>query len=985
MTRTRRALQVLAALAALGVLIITVPVALAVLAGWPLPHALPDPSAVTSALRNGWAPDGPFVLKALAVVCWLAWAQLTACVTVEFTAAVRGRHGAARVPLAGWAQPLAARLVATLLVAGTLLTSVEAGATPARPALSAAASPSPRPPQAFSAVMAAPAAVETAGPLYTVQRHDTLWDLAALHLGDPLRWRDLFTLNAARTQPDGRHLTDPHWIYPGWTLEFPADAVGLGAPSKAPAPPPAPPVPATRSPSVTPPTAPPATATTVPATTPAAAPVTAAPPPTVPATSPPVTPEASPTNGSRPAQQPPPTGAHGPVSLAVEGHRRGLPIIDIGLPLLAAGGLIAALDQARRLQQRRRRAGQRIQAPPSSAEPIERTARAVAADEAAEWVDASLRYLAGQLTSRQSPPPPIVGVRAGALGVEVLLSPPDDRSPDGFECIDDGHVWRLTSPLTLHELAQANDGICAPCPALITVGDTTDGPLLLNLEHAGTLAVDGDPDRCSAFLAGASLELATAPWSDASRVLITGQLPAELDALEAVEPILDPVGTAVELQHSAADTQAQLGDRPSTLAARVEASWSDSWQPTIVVVPAQGANPEALDRIARTAEPHRSGLALVTTADVPGPTWRLTIGATGAAVLRPLGMILRCTVEASAVHNAAALLAAAVRDPIDPPPQDKAFDDTAAEIALTVDSATYLYDPEVRVRVLGPVEVDGWAKPTSRKKITEIAAYLATRDRPVATDTLRCALWPLDDRGNDVAYSTFKQAMSRTRAALGDDHSGAKHLPEAADGAYRLGPNVTSDWIDFRRLTAAASAVSSGDAIVFLRRALGLVRGAPFAEVAPGTYAWAWSEQLVSEIEVAVTDAAGRLAQLALDAADTQIADWAAQQGLRVVPAHEGLQRIRMRAAAQAGDGDGVDQAYRDARRAAQAVDAHDELSDDTVALYQHLSAAVRAAGGRPAAKESAPSMIDLREGERTVVPSDEGNGGATRPNGSGA
>ena len=146
-----------------------------------------------------------------------------------------------------------------------------------------------------------------------------------------------------------------------------------------------------------------------------------------------------------------------------------------------------------------------------------------------------------------------------------------------------------------------------------------------------------------------------------------------------------------------------------------------------------------------------------------------------------------------------------------------------------------------------------------------------------------------------------------------------------------------------------------------LRQALDLVRGAPFADAAPGSYSWAWSEQLVSDIEVAVTDTAERLALLALDAGEPELADWAARQGLKVVPGHEVMQQIRMRAAAQSGSSDGVDQAYREARRAARAVDADEELSEDTIRLYRQLSAALRQAG--PHAAVTGAEAIDLRDG----------------------
>ena len=81
-------------------------------------------------------------------------------------------------------------------------------------------------------------------------------------------------------------------------------------------------------------------------------------------------------------------------------------------------------------------------------------------------------------------------------------------------------------------------------------------------------------------------------------------------------------------------------------------------------------------------------------------------------------------------------------------------------------------------------------------------------EQPVPSETLRCALWPLDDDGNEVAYTTFKQAMSRARSTLGTDSSGERHLPDAHDGSYRLGPRVRSDWERFRQLTPGEAVLS---------------------------------------------------------------------------------------------------------------------------------------------------------------------------------
>ncbi len=66
--------------------------------------------------------------------------------------------------------------------------------------------------------------------IYVVQPGDTLWDLAAAHLGSPYRWVQLFDLNRGRPEPGGS-LVDPNVIYAGWTLEFPTGAIGFSAAS----------------------------------------------------------------------------------------------------------------------------------------------------------------------------------------------------------------------------------------------------------------------------------------------------------------------------------------------------------------------------------------------------------------------------------------------------------------------------------------------------------------------------------------------------------------------------------------------------------------------------------------------------------------------------------------------------------------------------------------------------------------------------------
>ncbi len=99
--------------------------------------------------------------------------------------------------------------------------STSSSVQPAPPPLPNAAPPSAAVPQPL------PSAQPAATHVYVVQPGDTLWDLAAQYLGNPLRYRELFALNKGIAQADGHTLVDPNLIYPGMKLLFPADATGI--------------------------------------------------------------------------------------------------------------------------------------------------------------------------------------------------------------------------------------------------------------------------------------------------------------------------------------------------------------------------------------------------------------------------------------------------------------------------------------------------------------------------------------------------------------------------------------------------------------------------------------------------------------------------------------------------------------------------------------------------------------------------------------
>ena len=254
----------IAAVVVLALLIVGVPWALWHFIGWPLPHGVPSWSEARRTLEENGIPD-EVLLKALAVVVWLTWALLVASIVAESAAAIRGRT-ATHLPLAGPFQAFAGVLVsAVILAALTTLTRPVPTRTPSLvaslqrgdPVTSTArlvdvAIPSARAsPDGNGAIGGATPTVTAQVPVvYEVVPGDTLWDIAQSHLGDPFRWPEIYNLNKGSPQPDGRALSDPHWIYPGWRFELPSAAAVSAPPAVVPPKPPAPeppPPPATRS------------------------------------------------------------------------------------------------------------------------------------------------------------------------------------------------------------------------------------------------------------------------------------------------------------------------------------------------------------------------------------------------------------------------------------------------------------------------------------------------------------------------------------------------------------------------------------------------------------------------------------------------------------------------------------------------------------------------------------------------------------------
>ena len=446
-------LRAAAAAAALVALLVGVPVALGVLVGWPLPRSIPTAEGVRGALTQQLPWEA--VVKAIVCLAWLAWAQLVACVAVEARAALteagRGPLTAPRIPLARLNQALARRLVTAVLVVLTSTGSwsgtaaaTSVGLTPAKAATGTRVNEpaparatddpvanTPRPSPAALPAVSAVAAGEVADlKVYVVRppngaSFDCLWDIAERHLGDALRYREIFELNRGHVQPDGATLREEDLIRPGWTLLLPADAVGLREAGVMPDPPPAP--------------SPPIVAEQP------------APPPVVAPSPAPAPPTSRPTAASDPGLAP---------SAAVDGRPTVEDAGDIGEEQigdvvdvragLAGGGLLAAglllaLARLRRRQHRSRRTGRRIRLPDRNLAAVEVALRVAAEPDDLEFLDKGLRTLGLALATWTQPLPSVAGARLTVDSLELLLAAAAPDAPAPFIAAENDRVWVLAS------------------------------------------------------------------------------------------------------------------------------------------------------------------------------------------------------------------------------------------------------------------------------------------------------------------------------------------------------------------------------------------------------------------------------------------------------------------------------------------------------------------------------------------------------------
>jgi hypothetical protein len=571
-------------------------VLLLLLAGLPLLLAatIGNPAPSWSALAAGDLSD-TVVTAVLATIAWAcfaaAWASFAWTVTLEILAlARRTPQPHIRAALPGF-QPAAH----TLVVAAFMLlpTTTHAASTLSRTASTAyttaltaptvpltitvhaqttragsardhtvwAGALAPTEPGAGAPASAVEYLIHPGGP-------QTLWDLAQTSLGDGTRWRQIWDLNAGRHQSDGSVLTSPGLLRPGWSILLPADARVPGDDH--------------------------------------------------------IWAENPRSTTVSPILSPPVQASAGEMLSTV------VPVFGAGTGAgLLIGVSLRELASRRRRQFRYRRPGRTIPPTPPALAPMHKTLirHGDGAVDEVDWLDESLRTLAQQIDEAGGDLPDVIAARLSSDMLELVLANGTDRAaarpPHPWQV--DEHTGRWQLQRQLHDRRPADQRHAyrwqfAPYPALVSIGHTPDGDRwLLDLEHAGTLTLTGNPSHTGDLARFMAAELANSTWSEQLDVTLIGMGDdvTAINSYRLTRPD-DPHRALARASAQLAGNHAALDNcaLPDTLHGRARDLAADLWMPHLLFVNLPGAPPEVARAALSLAEAllsprRRTGLALV--------------------------------------------------------------------------------------------------------------------------------------------------------------------------------------------------------------------------------------------------------------------------------------------------------------------------------------------------------------------------------------
>ncbi|WP_435209082.1 BTAD domain-containing putative transcriptional regulator [Micromonospora sp. bgisy143] len=645
------------------------------------------------------------------------------------------------------------------------------------------------PPPALRQEADANVARPTPGDTCRVVAGDSLWDLAAKHLGDPERWREIYTLNRGHKQANGYALTDPDEIHVGWTLALPArestPAPALPDPT---APTPGSPdvaTPGTTGPAPTEPPAPPASAVPAPEPT-----TTSTPRPHDPAPSTPDAPADGAASASESRRDQP--GDEARIALPTQGW--------ISLGLAAAIAAVAAL-----LRLHRRRHARLIFGTPVSPAP-QLTSMPPALNHAAIALSSEFSTAVGGHRRASPAVPAPVGVDLEGNEVSLLNLP-----GPGLALTGEGAIPAVRAVLAAVLTTGVTDSPTAR-PVVVTTAE-----LLARLLPPGAPLVGLDPDDTA---------------YDGERLIVLADIAAAITHAEE-----EMIGRRRLLDTFNAETITDLNARTNH---------AETQPPYVLLIDSSPRHAARLQAVAT----HRAALDLHPV--ILGPhdgIPKLEITAEGTTTGDEPHSVTRLSTLGA---NDLATILAMLTDAIARPEAGADVDDPAAETspaAVTVETNEPVpVQPDdaaalVRLRVLGPVTVATDAGPIAtgmRSGSYTTLAVLAAHPAGRTLDQLAADLHPDVDPTAAVkrVRTDITSARRVLRAATGHEEP-MFIVYDPATSRYQLDPEtVTVDL--WQMLTAIDQATSSDDdgvmMLATLRRAAELY-GGDFAEGHDHTWA----------------------------------------------------------------------------------------------------------------------------------------------------
>jgi predicted ATPase/DNA-binding SARP family transcriptional activator len=239
--------------------------------------------------------------------------------------------------------------------------------------------------------------------------------------------------------------------------------------------------------------------------------------------------------------------------------------------------------------------------------------------------------------------------------------------------------------------------------------------------------------------------------------------------------------------------------------------------------------------------------------------------------------------------------------------------------------------PPISLRLLGTFQVLRDGAPVTRfrgDKVRALLAYLASEaDRPHARAALAALFWP--EQGDDLALRNLTQALTRLRAALGDEGT----LLDSTREALRW---RAAAWVDVQEFEQLARSTEAAD----LARAIELYGGEFLSGFSlPGCEAFEeWLLLMREQLHQLALGTLARLAEMHEQTGDYAALCASARQQLALEPWDEAAHRQLMRGLALAGDRSAALNQYERCREVL-ANELGVEPDVETRTLYERIRA----------------------------------------------